>query len=329
MQEAAITTSRSIIMHTSLAYLSPEIRTFDSILHDSLVGKLSVVSERLRFPTEILLLIRHQLLSALTSQLFDRSTQALAHYESSLRKLLCQECLSYFQDVYGPDIWGWEQFTGACTCRVAKEKADGGQAGYQEIIGYCNLWSQEQPFPNCSTWLESYLSFELSRRADFRDSFHSIWDVVGVVLEDHGCRLSDNAKQPNNHRHFRPFRHIKIAVDIPTAVTIVPAQSAALEGDVARSAPIIIRRADRDLGLSLASEQGLEIRRHAGQSCPQPRLRTADLLPPLSSKEFRIAGIVAAFSTIAVAAASLPLTLATIALTVVCYYSTPHALRIL
>ncbi|KAF8079081.1 hypothetical protein FPV67DRAFT_94937 [Lyophyllum atratum] len=324
MSEPAITTSRSILMHTSLAYLSPEIQTLDSILQDSFTGKLNIIPARLRIPTELLLIIRNHLLPAVTAHLFERSTQALAQYESFLRKLLCQECLSYYQEVYGPDIWGWEQFTGACSCRVAKDGFDEGFGEHTEK--YRDLWSQEQSFPNCSTWLELYLSFESSRLADYPTSFHSIWDVVSVVLGVYGCQLKDNVTQSSKHRLFLPFQRIKITVDIPTPVTIVPATSA-LPGDARHSAPAILHRADRDLCLSFAYEMGLEIWRERSHS----RSRFySKFSPTFTSKiESQISAVFASISRAIVAALSLPLTFATIAMAVVCYYSNSRALRIL
>ncbi|KAJ3753949.1 hypothetical protein EV360DRAFT_52564, partial [Lentinula raphanica] len=94
-------------MHVSLACSSIEIRTVDAIINSQTACTL---------PLEILLLIRAYLLIEVTNHLIIRSASALQRYERSLRYLLCPDCIAYNQDVYGNDVWGWEQFSGACAC---------------------------------------------------------------------------------------------------------------------------------------------------------------------------------------------------------------------
>ncbi|KAF5385245.1 hypothetical protein D9615_001131 [Tricholomella constricta] len=309
MPESAITTSRSILMHTSLAYLSPELQTFDSILRDSFVGKLTIIPPRLRLPTEILLFIRHHLLPAVTTSLFERSKHALAHYESSIRKLLCQDCLSYNQEVYGPDIWGWEQFTGACLCR-GKSSVNDGRAERSQIPGYGDFWNLEQPYPSWHSWLELYLSFESSRLTNCQRSFHSIWDLVGMVLGDYGCCLSDN---PTKRDHSIPVRGMRMSIDIPSSITIVPAVSLLEADDTPFSALTILNRANRDLGLSIAYEKGLQL----WKELPHPRPRFHTKAPLKSNLHSHIMAICKAITTMAAAALSLPLTFATLALIII------------
>ncbi|KAG5643131.1 hypothetical protein DXG03_001521 [Asterophora parasitica] len=327
MPQSAITTSRSILMHTSLAYLSPELQTLDSILRDSFSGRLIVVPPRLRLPTEILLIIRQHLFPAITTSLYERSTQALARYESCIRRLLCPDCLSYNQEVYGPEIWGWEHFTGACCCR----RKGSGQAEPPQLPEYGDFWNHNQINPAGHSWLELYLSFESKRLANCQRSFHSIWDLVGTVLSDHGCRLSDvptasGHPTPRRHGHALPLRGMRISIDIPTSVSIVPAESLLEANDSLISAPTILHRADRDLGLSIAYEKGLQLWKEG----PPPRRRfySKGSLDP-STLRSQAMTFCTAITTVAVAALSLPLTFATLALTVLCFYSQSRALRIL
>ncbi|KAG6874408.1 hypothetical protein C0995_015144 [Termitomyces sp. Mi166 len=305
-------------MHTSLAYLSPELRTFDAILQRSFNGTLRTAPSAIVLPTEILLMIRLHLLPTVTTHLFRRSTRALARYEASLRILLCQDCLSYNQEVYGPDIWGWEHFSGACSCRGNKNKLDECRTEYRRALEYYDLWSQKQAFPDCSTWLELYLSLESSRLTDCQCSIRSIWDVVTLALRDHGCRVYDQRPSPITPYCSLPLWGMRITLDISAPIVIVPDhQTISLDSE---SGPIALHRANRDLGLSFAYERGLQMWndvRPDTRFCAQSRDR-----PSFASHvQTQAMEIVSTVSTAVVVAVSLPITLATVALAVVCFYS--------
>ncbi|KAG6911337.1 hypothetical protein DXG01_001008 [Tephrocybe rancida] len=330
MAQPSISISRSILMHTSLAYLSPELRTFDSILRDSFDGTLRTAPARIRLPTEILLEIRLHLLPLVTTHLFRRSTHALARYENHLRKLLCQDCLLYNQEVYGPDIWGWEHFTGACSCKGIRARVDEGRTEYQPALEYCDLWNHEDAFPDCSTWLELYLSFESSRITGCPDAIRSIWEAVTLALKEHGCRLSDQIAQPANRYLSLPLRGMKVTLDIPTPITIIPEHPGHdLDSAPHSSGPLTLHRTSRDLGLSCAYERGLEVWKDV-----RYHTRTHPLPPDPPTSTFSIqsqaAEIASTMSIAVVIAVSLPITIATVALALVCFYSPKsRALRIL
>ncbi|KAG6846051.1 hypothetical protein H0H87_006415 [Tephrocybe sp. NHM501043] len=330
MSQPSIITSRSILMHTSLAYLSPELRTFDSILQDSFDGTLRMQSASIMLPPEILLTIRLHLLPTITTHLFKRSAHALSRYETHLRKLLCQECLSYNQEVYGPDVWGWGHFTGACLCRGIRNRIDESLTEHCRVLEYCELWNEGRAFPDCSTWLELYLSFESSRLVGCPNSMDSIWDVVGLALKDHGCRLSDRMTQPLNRYRSSSLKGMKIMLDIPTPVVIIPERSTySLDSISSSSGSVALHRVERDLGLSCAYERGLEMwkdaRSHAGI---HPVPDTPQTIK--SCIQSQAAEIISTMTTVVVVAVSLPITLATVALTLVCFYSSnSRALRII
>ncbi|KAG6889148.1 hypothetical protein C0992_006297, partial [Termitomyces sp. T32_za158] len=309
MAETKIITSRSILMHTSLAYLSPELRAFDAILQHSSNGTLRTTPSAVVLPTEILLNIRLHLLPTVTTHLFRRSTRALARYETSLRILLCQDCLSYNQEVYGPDIWGWEHFSGACSCKGNIKKVE----ERRTTLEYRDIWNQKQAFPDCSTWLELYLSLESSRLTDYQWSIRSIWDVVTLALKDHGCRVYDQRLLPTSPYGSLSLQGAKIFLDISTPVIIIPDyQTISFDSE---SGPITLHRAKRDLGLSFAYERGLEMTKDVHPNRPF-RAQSGDRLSLSSHVQIQALDIVSTVSTAVVVAMSLPVTIATVALAV-------------
>lgn len=323
MTEGKITTSRSILMHTSLAYLSPELRTFDAILQHSSNGTLRTIPSSIVLPTEILLEIRLHLLPTVTTHLFKRSTRALARYETSLRILLCQDCLSYNQEVYGPDIWSWDYFSGACSCKENMNKVE----NRLTAVEYRNLWSQKQAFPDCCTWLELYLSLESSRLPDCKYSIRSIWDVVTLALKDHGCRVYNQRLPPTSPYGSLPLQGMKITLDIPTPIVIIPDHQTISLGS--ESGPITLYRANRDLGLSFAYEQGLQMTKDVHTN-RRLRANSSDVSSFSSHVQIQAMDIISTVSTAVVVAVSLPVTIATVALAVVCFYSPKsRALRII
>ncbi|KAG6851375.1 hypothetical protein H0H93_005773 [Arthromyces matolae] len=320
-----ISTSRSILMHTALAYLTPEIRTFDLILQGSLNGTLHIKPS---LPAEILLAIRFHLFPVTVTHLFERSHLALAHYESSLRKSLCQECLAYNQEVYGPDVWEWEHFTGACSCGGNRFGVDKSRTGHVRALEYYNLWKQKQTFPDCSTWLELYLSLESARLAAGNPSIHSIWDVVTLTLKDHGCRLRI-AKADKVYCSL-PWRGMQISLDITTPVLIVPDDPTSTESlrDINSTASITIHRVNRDLCLSYAYDRGLQMSKDVRpRQITVPPIERRSVASQIQDRAIELASVV---STVVVAAVTLPITVATVALAVFCFYSPQsRALRII
>ncbi|KAJ3875333.1 hypothetical protein F5051DRAFT_378020, partial [Lentinula edodes] len=190
----ALEISRSTLMHASLAYLSDELRTMDSIISSHNACSL---------PLELLFLIRAQLLIQVTDHLIFRSSSALQRYETSLQYMLCPECIAYNQDVYGNDIWGWEQFLGACACFTAKNPSISSPIVLRRMDPHLSNYSISSPptlnpkkFTNRHHWLEFYLSMKalrLIRRCTSEgtvvgDYERVIWDLVSNVLEGYGCQ---------------------------------------------------------------------------------------------------------------------------------------------
>ncbi|KAK1231256.1 hypothetical protein PQX77_005621, partial [Marasmius sp. AFHP31] len=148
----AIATTSSQLMHASLAYLSPEIRTLDAIIARPPPRYHSII-----LPTEILLSIRTHLLTSVTTHLIHQSHSALHRYES---RLLCTECRSYNDHIYGDDPWVWDP----CGCLPPTTKTK---------------------FIDGREWLENYLSRKslrfVSREGESQAprSHHPIWSLVG------------------------------------------------------------------------------------------------------------------------------------------------------
>ncbi|KAG2022806.1 hypothetical protein CC2G_000529 [Coprinopsis cinerea AmutBmut pab1-1] len=97
-------------MHVSLAQLSPELTTIDTLVHGLSPSVL---------PAELLLLVRGHLLPLVTAELISKSERILATHEATLLSLLCRDCAAYNLDIYGPSVfkWPWDQFSGPCACR--------------------------------------------------------------------------------------------------------------------------------------------------------------------------------------------------------------------
>lgn len=301
-------------MHASLASLSSELRTFDDILQNSLLTKFNIMPPRLRLPPELLLLIRQHLLPTLTTHLYQRSMHALCRYESSLRKLLCLDCIAYYQDVYGPDIWQWEQFSEPCICSGSKGNIGGVNS---EIPEYWDILGTKHRFVDRSSWLEFYLSFESSRLPDSGIYFISIWDAVDMVLLNHGCRISSAM--------IRSADICRLQLPASNIIHIIPTTAPRTERGHS-SLQTILHRADRDLGLSLEYEGGLEIWREN----PHPRRPHSSKYAGLHVQPFHILFLrmLQGITALAAASVSFPLTLATLAFTVLCYYSRPRSLRL-
>ncbi|KAJ7597329.1 hypothetical protein C8J56DRAFT_1041534 [Mycena floridula] len=147
----------STLMHSALAYFSSEMQTLDAI----------ITTETTPLPREILLIIRSELFFAITSSLISSSTSALQHYESSLLRMLCSDCLDHNTSIYGYSIWDW----GPCGCFQIRWKP-------RRLAGR-------------SQWLEHHLSRKSVHRLERRPwSSDIIWVLVEKVLGEFGCEIT-------------------------------------------------------------------------------------------------------------------------------------------
>jgi hypothetical protein len=368
MTLSVITTSRSTLMHASLAYLSPEFQTLDSIVLRNSLGTSAPHSSPnlLSLPLEILLLIRSHLLPIIINHLIALSTSSLLEYESSLRSLLCPECILYNQDIFGPDIWQWEQFSGPCACADIKS----GIENSRKLISRrtSRLASQINPkhFTDPQHWLESHLSRESLRLRVLQRSSPvpptAIWDIVSYVLREFGCEvLRANARVMNHGRfmsigsmggssrgllsRWRYRRNDVLVVPLASAIRRCEKErigQSGIKGDRWRK-QIILSRVERDLGLSFDYEnEATVIQKPIDRATPpisQPRI--SSLIDPTSKRARSstplldvtfltlLINVIQTVTAIVVACASLPLTFATFFVAVLCYYSRPGALRIL
>jgi hypothetical protein len=305
--QPTIASSRSLIMHASLAHLSTELRTFDSILRDS-----SQSSTRGRLPPELLLIIREHLFPIITNQLYQRSVTALAQYESSLRRLLCDECLGFHQDVYGLDIWKWEHFFGPCLCSASNTRS----SGETEDPEYWDTLYPKLQFDNCVAWLEYYLSFEASRLSYRQKTFSSIWDVVNTVLDEYDCEIS-GALIPATARFVK-----QDTISIAPAIT-ARAHTADPNEQVSAT---ILHRLSRDLSLSHAYENGLELK--GKKVHPRALSHPPKPQPPATLLSRSVHGL-ETIVDLTISCITFPLTFTTAILTVLCYclHPRPHPLR--
>lgn len=211
-------------MHACLAHLSSEIQTIDYVIQ-AIPGSAPYNAPTL--PTEILLLIREWLFPLVTAHLVQKSTTALEAYEHSLRNLLCPDCIVYNLDIYGPNIWQWEQFHGACACLETSESpppppptsVDVGFGRHHPPKGLTMVTvatPNPKQFTNAQHWLETYLSREaaallVKARGNYspvdRVTFgHAavitannfddqavvtvdIWETVAQVLREYNCEF--------------------------------------------------------------------------------------------------------------------------------------------
>lgn len=310
-------------MHAALAYLSPELQTVDSIIRDFFMHQ-----SKPRLPTELFLLIRSHLLPAVTIDLLNMSTLALSQYESSIRGLLCFECLAYNQEIYGQDIWQWGDFSGGCAC-AGIEKTILNRSKPQDPEWGPLIQPNPKQFTDRSHWLEFYLSYESSHLTGLplppENPSLAIWDVVESVLRNYECQVIQHrslvglAQGPSlsssgsNHRQNIVTIIPKVDIDDKTG-SISPHEM-----------QFILRRADRDLGLRF--EYGNDVNTLPENIHPQssPCHRG---FPFTRFTRISINILQAVARTITVCLA-LPLIITTLALTVLCYYSRPKSLRII
>jgi hypothetical protein len=344
-----IITSKSTLMHGCLAYMSPELDAINYIIH----GPYTKSNPRqVTLPTEVLLLIRGWLFPTITAHLIKQSMTALAVYEQSLRDLLCADCIAYNVDIYGQDIWQWEQFSGACSCNPGPEtrmrfrntiRITRRNSIHNSRMGRSITSLDPQQFVDAEHWLESYLYqaatlFETQRRGH-EGSVTSgtraapptdIWDVVHSALHEFGCEVVGEFNERKRTRNCvgRGQFHFN-----RTVVQVIPSHlrdEAHPSSDTLWLAEANLRRAGVELGLLLEHSYPLVIpAKHSPHS--MRRLRW----PSASNSCYKGQDIVELFQTflqllasLLAACLSLPITFATLALTILCFYSRPRSFRI-
>jgi hypothetical protein len=331
LTHSAILTSRSTLMHASLAHISQELQTMDFIIQSASNASL---------PTEILIIIRSWLFPIITAQLLAQSATALLAYEKSLRNLLCPDCVAYNLDIYGPDIWHWEQFSGACACLEIVEPGRQKHAQIHTSKPNLGMLNPKQ-FYDSLQWLEHHLSNEtalhtIKYRHSSPDSVSltNIWDIVNDVLREFNCEVNHESDAYNRieRGQFRNKRDV---------VQIIPLQHDGLdskkttetepETDANWRAYILLRRASRDLGLFLEYPQYFDASRSVASPSTRRWTNSSDTyIPSLYHHPKDLVSEVFCFITsFAAAFLSLPITFATLTLTILCFYSKPQSFRIL
>lgn len=327
--DSAILTSRSTLMHASLAHMSQELQTMDSIIQNTSNASL---------PTEIIIIIRNCLFPIITAQLLAQSATALLAYEKSLQNLLCPDCVAYNLDIYGPDVWHWEQFSGACACLEVVEPGHASGKHAKSDLGLLN----PKQFYNSLQWLEHHLSNEIARRAINYHPFDSvcsrqitltnIWDAVDNVLREFNCEINHEFDDVHAYYNRGQSKNKRDVVQIVPLQQVLDSEKVdGTENDAKWRAHILLRRVSRDLGLLLEYPQYFD----ASCSVASPFTRRSrcssdtyvasfyhhpkDLVPQV----FRF------ITSFAAAFLSLPITFATLTLTILSFYSKPQSLRIL
>lgn len=342
--------SKSTLMHACLAYMSPELDAINYIIH----GPYTKSNPRqVTLPTEILLLIRGWLFPTITTHLIKQSMTALAVYEQSLRDLLCADCIAYNVDIYGQDIWQWEQFSGACSCNSGPEthtrfrhtnKITRRNSTHNSKMGRSITSLDPQQFVDAEHWLESYLYqvatlFEAKRRGQEWSVTSGtraappidIWDVVHSALRVFDCEVAGefNERKRNRNRVERGQFHLN-----RTLVQVIPSHlrdETHPSNDTLWRAEANLHRAGVDLGLLLEHPHPLFI-----PVKYSPHLTRRLRWPSASNSCYKGQDIVELFQTffqllasLLAACLSLPVTFATLALTILCFYSRPRSFRIL
>ena len=294
-------------------------------------------------PTEILIIIRSWLFPIITAQLLAQSATALLAYENSLRNLLCPDCVTYNLDIYGPDIWHWEQFSGPCACLEIVEPGRQAQShSSKHTTPNLGMLNPKQ-FYDSLQWLEHHLSNETVLRIKYRGyhrsaspdsvSMTNIWDIVNDVLREFNCEI--NHKSDAYSRIERGQSKNKRDI-----VHIIPMQHDALDSektietdtDANWRAYISLRRASRDLGLLLEYPQYFDASRSVASPFTRRRTNSESsdtFIPSLYHHPKNLFSEVFCFITsFAAVFLSLPITFATLTLTILCFYSKPQSFRI-
>lgn len=342
----ALTCSKATLLHAALAAISPEVATVDYIIRSPA-----------RLPPELLVIIRTHLLAAITTQLFLDSTRALTEYEAALQRLLCPDCISYNQDIFGPDVWQWQQFSGPCACV---------QTTYTRPSKLTSILDPQQ-FVNPHHWLEHHLSLRVKalHPSAAHSSQSTIWDVVLNVLHRYHCEpirdrfddfralersvISRNGVYTFSHRRFIDFHSPFRRVQPPPTIRIRPLQHALRlyenrgigesgeVGDIWR-AGVILHQTSRELGLTIELQDVFRSPRdlppllpswspHRQGACTEASrfdsntLYASPILHGVTQTYSFMSAVLGAF-------VSMPMAIATMALTIICFYSRPVALRV-
>jgi hypothetical protein len=338
LTNSAILTSRSTLMHASLAHISQELQTMDFLIQSA--------SNASSLPTEILIIIRSWLCPIITAQLLAQSATALLAYEKSLRNLLCPDCVAYNLDIYGPDIWQWEQFSGACACLDIVEPGRQGHAAShtQSLSNHTkpNLGMlNPKQFYDSLQWLEHHLSNETALRTIKYRGYHrsaspdsvsptNIWDIVDDVLREFNCEINHESDAYSRIERGQS----KNKRDI---VQIIPLQHGGLhsetetETDANWRAYILLRRASRDLGLHLEYPQYFDASRSIASPFTYRWTNSSDTCIPFFHHYPKdlVSEVFCFITSFAAVFLSLPITFATLTLTILCFYSKPQSFRIL
>jgi hypothetical protein len=196
--------------------------------------------------------------------------------------------------------------------------------------------SDPQAFATPMDWLEFYLSAESSHlkwKSAYQNKPFTIWNVVEEVLRGHGCCI---------------FRDIDAACRRGANAVIVaalpslpgawnPKEVIGIPDEDSRIHRVLYQ-ARRGLGLSIEYKSTLQVQvskevplsRFQLPSRPWPRPVASAKSPSTMSRiPGRCLDILQAIATLNMALLSLPLTFATVALTILCFYSKPRSLRIL
>ncbi|ESK92167.1 hypothetical protein Moror_4818 [Moniliophthora roreri MCA 2997] len=325
-------------MHACLACFSDEVKALDSIICQPPIRPLSSKpATNVTLPTEIILHVRSYLLANITEYLIIQSLSALQRYENTLCQLLCTECLSYNQYVYGNDVWQWTEFTGACHCVEARQyllasPADYSLSAFSNALAVPSL--NPKRFVDRQEWLEYYLSRKSLQFTAKSISPHSqkvIWDLVAAVLKGFHCRsVRERLYAPSYPRQRGAKEDVVLIVPVPDS-----------HGSQYESSSdswmmqVLLKRVERDLALKLDYQPiepslipSVPTTSSYSDRCSSERLFCYTKFR-CSSKAARLS-FVDLLQTIHVcftAVLCLPLSFTTLLLTLICFYCKPRAFR--
>ncbi|KAF8167422.1 hypothetical protein B0H34DRAFT_681808 [Crassisporium funariophilum] len=342
LTSSAIMTSRYTLMHASLAHLSQELQTMDFIIQSASTRSIYFKTAA-ALPTEILLIIRDCLFPLITSHLVAQSAAGLAAYEQSLYDLLCADCVAYNLDIYGPDVWQWEQFSGPCACTEIEGYRHARTTCVQLRHGHQKFAVNPKQFSDSLQWLEHHLSLEARSRSESKQLGSrtvsqeprsvDIWDVVGDVLQQFNCEAVREADDNN-----RTLAEKGLSKDKRALVQIVPAQRVLniATGDNHWEARVSLNRACRDLGLLLEYPEAIDacgsnnspFTRRSRWACASNTYCKSEFFAHPSNVLDIVQDFVTFMASIAAACLSIPVTFATMLMTILCFYSKPRSLRI-
>ena len=288
-------------------------------------------------PPEILLLIRAYVLANVTNHLIGQSCSALQRYENTLRHLLCTECRSYNEYIYGDDPWQWEQFFGACGCVRGRYFASLSFTPTDPSSLTSTPSLNPRQFIDRRQWLENYLSRKSLRFVSRRTldqpprSHHPIWSLVGDVLQSFQCT---SIPQTGQLASLHPPTSSTGAEG--NDVLIVPDVGSFQEGTLLDdwTTKLKLRRVERELALTApCAPQGTSLSLPCiSTTKSQPLLfpHSSHLLLPCNGAgstsciSRTVSELFSIFCTVFFATIWLPLSPAMLLLKVVCWYCKPN-----